>query len=223
MSAKYRLSLRAVCLGALFSPLFCGMPATADESAATTKIREELKKPTTFEFSETPLKDIVAFLKKLHDINIEFDRKALDDVQINPDETLITRQLKGVSLRSALNLVLEQLDLTYVIENEVLLVTTPDRVRARAVPEIFDISALGLKPDDRDALSKAVEMLLTPTGDAPPATKPICLVGNKLLVRASETERQRIADLLMRPKDGKEVPEKKATEERVDPPTRIRG
>jgi RNA polymerase sigma factor (sigma-70 family) len=112
------------------------------QSSGVKKIRAELEKPTTFEFNETPLKDVVDFLKGLHKINIEFDRKALDDVQINPDETLIKRQLKDISLRSALRSVLEQLNLDYVIANEVLLITTKEQADARVDTRVYNAGRL---------------------------------------------------------------------------------
>ena len=51
------------------------------------------------------------------------DRRALDDAGI-PSDTPITRSIKGVTLRSALNLWLDELDLTYVVQNGVLKITT---------------------------------------------------------------------------------------------------
>jgi uncharacterized membrane protein YgcG/tetratricopeptide (TPR) repeat protein len=114
----------------------------ASESPAEQKIMDELQKPTTFEFSETPLKDVIVFLGDLHKINIEFDRKALDDVQINPDETLITRNLKDVTLKAALKLVLEQLNLAYVIKNEVLLITTKEQADAYLITKVYPVADL---------------------------------------------------------------------------------
>ncbi len=73
------------------------------------------------EFIETPLQDVIDFLKDFHQIEIQIDQKSLDDVGIGTD-TPITRNLKGITLRSALRLLLRDLDLTYLIRDEVLLI-----------------------------------------------------------------------------------------------------
>ena len=73
----------------------------AARGAAEKKITDELHSPTTLEFIETPLADVVDYLKDLHNIEIQIDNKALEDVGGSTD-TPITRNLKGISLRSAL-------------------------------------------------------------------------------------------------------------------------
>ena len=43
--------------------------------------------------------------------------------------TPVTRSIKGVTLRSALNLLLDPLDLTYAVQNGVLMITTESEAR----------------------------------------------------------------------------------------------
>jgi hypothetical protein len=114
----------------------------ASESPAEKKIQEELLRPTQFQFNETPLKDVVTFIKDLHGINIELDRKKLEDAGVNPDDTLITRNLSGVSLKAALKLVLEQLGLAYVIKNEVLVITSKDDADAYLITKVYPVGDL---------------------------------------------------------------------------------
>jgi len=92
---------------------------------AEQKIEEALRSETNLDFVETPLSDVIDYLKDYHHIEIQINRKVLDDVGIASD-TPITRKLKGVSLRSALRLMLRDLNLTYVIDDGVLLITTPE-------------------------------------------------------------------------------------------------
>lgn len=115
----------------------------ASRGPAERKILEQLDAPTTLEFIETPLQDVIEYLKDLHDIEIQIDTKALDDVGIGSD-TPITRNLKGVSLRSALRLMLRELDLTYMIENEVLLITTPEEAETRLSTKVYPVADLVL-------------------------------------------------------------------------------
>ncbi len=98
-------------------------------SPGRKKIEEALKQPTQFEFVETPLKDVVDYLKDLHQIEIQLDVAALKEVGVE-DSTPITKNLKGISLRSALKLLLDELQLKYVIHNEVLLITSPAKAES---------------------------------------------------------------------------------------------
>ena len=86
-------------------------------------IRAALDQNTNFRFIERPFSGVIDDLKQSHDIEIQLDRRALDDAGI-PMNTPITRSIKGVTLRSALNLWLHDLDLTYVVKNGVLMITT---------------------------------------------------------------------------------------------------
>jgi ferric-dicitrate binding protein FerR (iron transport regulator)/tetratricopeptide (TPR) repeat protein len=101
----------------------------ASRGQAEKRVQDALRSPTHLEFVEAPLQDVIDYLKDLHGIEIQVDKKALDDVGIAND-TPITKQLKGISLRSALRLILRDLDLTYVIQDEVLLITTPEEAES---------------------------------------------------------------------------------------------
>ena len=64
-------------------------------------------------------------LKARNKIAIQLDKKALDAAGIDSGVQL-TFSVKGVSLRSALRRMLHQAGLTYLIEHEAILITTPD-------------------------------------------------------------------------------------------------
>ncbi|MHC4404138.1 MAG: hypothetical protein ACYTG0_31170, partial [Planctomycetota bacterium] len=83
-------------------------------SAAERRIAEELKNQTVLGFIDTPLQDVADTLKDLHEIEIQLDERALQDVGIATDAP-VTVDLKGISLRSALRLMLRQMDLTCVV------------------------------------------------------------------------------------------------------------
>ncbi len=77
-------------------------------SPAEKKIEEALKQPTQIEFVETPLKDVVDYLKDLHKIEIQLDSPALKEAGVD-ESTPVTKNLKGISLHSALKLLLDEL------------------------------------------------------------------------------------------------------------------
>ena len=86
-------------------------------------IRAALDQKTDIKFVEMPLSGVIDDLKQRHAIEIQLDHRHLDEASI-PLDTPVTRSIKGVTLRSALNLLLENLDLTYVVQNGVLKITT---------------------------------------------------------------------------------------------------
>lgn len=115
----------------------------ARQRGAEAKILAALQEPTTLEFIDTPLSDVIEFQKDLHGIEIQIDNRALLEVGLSSD-TPITRNVKGISLRSALRLMLRDLDLTYVIRDEVLLITTPEDAASNVITKVYPVADLVL-------------------------------------------------------------------------------
>ena len=111
--------------------------------ATERRIEEALQSPTEFDFVEVRLTEAIDYLKDLHGIEIQLDPYALASEGLGTD-LLITRQLKGISLRSALRLTLRDFDLTYVVQDEVLLVTTQERARNTRKTKVYTIGDLML-------------------------------------------------------------------------------
>ena len=95
------------------------------ETASTLKIERALEEPAELEVVEAPLTDVIEYLKVKHDIEIQLDNHCLQEAGVATD-TQITRSLRNLSLRSALNLVLRDIGLDFVIRDEVLLITTKE-------------------------------------------------------------------------------------------------
>ncbi|MEX2112972.1 MAG: hypothetical protein WD845_07285 [Pirellulales bacterium] len=135
-------------------------PKPADDRRAEQKIREALQVATQMEFIETPLQDAVDYLKDHHGIEIQLDNKTLEECGVGSD-TPVTRTLKGISLDSALTLMLSTLELTYVVDNGVLLITTPDAVAAMIELRVYDVHDLLLGGDVHE-LSEVLRLALVP-------------------------------------------------------------
>lgn len=114
-----------------------------EPGSAEAKILRALDEPTTMEFIETPLRDVADQLKLLHGIEIQLDTKALAEINVTPD-TPITKSIKGISLRSALRLMLAEHDMNYIIEDEVLLITTADKAKTTVVTKVYPVADLVL-------------------------------------------------------------------------------
>ena len=132
-------------------------------------IEKALDSPTQMEFIDAPLCDVIEFLKDYHGIEIQLDRRATEDVGITAD-TPITTNLKGISLRAALNLLLRYHSLTSTIQDEVLLITTPEEAECRLKTKVLDVADLvvcqdheGQLWDDYDTLIEMITRTVFPS------------------------------------------------------------
>lgn len=105
------------------------------------KILAALDEPTEVDFTDQPLQDVIDFLKEKHQIEIQLDNRALEDAGQGSD-TPITRNIKGITLDSLLDLILGELDCTYVIHDEVLLITTMTEAENMLTEKVYPVSDL---------------------------------------------------------------------------------
>ena len=111
------------------------------EKASEKKIQDALNSPATLQFSEIQLSDVIAYLKEAHKIEIYLDDKPLGEASITK-ETPITEDIKGISLRSALRLMLKKIGATFIIKNEVLMITTPEEADNSLVTKVYPVADL---------------------------------------------------------------------------------
>lgn len=129
-------------------------------SSGDRKILRALEESTVMAFVETPLADVVDSLKDYHKIEIQIDKAALDDAGIGTD-TPITRNLRGITLRSALTIMLREYDCTFVVAHETLIITTEDVAEARQEVRIYDVSSL-IRDSSTKELADAVWQIVIP-------------------------------------------------------------
>jgi Mg-chelatase subunit ChlD len=109
------------------------------------RIFNELNKETQVDFVEQPLKDVVMYIAELHKIPIVLSAKKLEEASVSPD-TPVTKTLRGVTLRSALRLILKDLELTYVVRDEVLQITTPEDAESQLITKVYPVGDLVIPP-----------------------------------------------------------------------------
>jgi general secretion pathway protein D len=88
------------------------------------QIERKLKTPVSANFRDRPLAEVLDQLGKLADVNIHLDPKGLTEEGISSDSPVTIDLREAISLKSALNLILEPLHLSYVIKDEVLKITS---------------------------------------------------------------------------------------------------
>src|SRR5262245_28953890 len=121
-------------------------PAVERPSAAR-RIEAELNKTTEIDMVEMPLKDVVQYLAERHQIPIVLNQKKLEEASVSID-TPITKNLRGIRLASALNLMLRDLELRYLVADEVLQITTPEDAESWLEVRVYDCRDLLTMPPE---------------------------------------------------------------------------
>jgi hypothetical protein len=127
-------------------------PAAAGRRLRTGEeaILQAMEENAAFEFSETPFQDVVDYIQDKHRVAIRLDKKALTDGGFD-FKTPITCSISGVPLRSALRLMLSDLQLRWTVWCDVVLITTPERAESEElmVTKIYDVSDLIIDAQDK--------------------------------------------------------------------------
>lgn len=172
-------------------------PATrqiGDKEASHARILEKLDELTTHSFIEIPLSDAVLDLSQYHDIPIVIDSRALEEIGLSAEEP-ISISLKNVTLRSYLRLMLRSLDLTYLIKDEVMQITTIEAAEQNLIVKIYKF------PDDlvseSDALVSAINKTIVPdTWDLFGGPSSITSLKNVLIISTTSDVHDQVSDLL---------------------------
>jgi hypothetical protein len=98
---------------------------------------------------ETPLPDVIDFLQDKYRIPVKLDLRALKDAGVDVS-TPVTCSISGVPLRSALRLILDDLQLEWTIWSDVLWITTPVKAESDElqVVKFYDVSDLIVETRD---------------------------------------------------------------------------
>ena len=110
-------------------------------------IEQALNVKCSCDFDKTPLSEVVAFLARQRKINFIIDRRALDEIGIDPIETSVTLKVSDIPFRSLLSLALERHDLAWTIRHEVLIVTSEEVAEANLLTKVYDVVDLVVEGD----------------------------------------------------------------------------
>ena len=93
-----------------------------------------------------PLSEAVTFLQNYTGLNIVLDPKALGEEGLS-SASPVSLVLNKVRLRTALKLMLQPLGLTYKLEDDVILITSPQATQAQTYPKTYYVGDLVMPPD----------------------------------------------------------------------------
>jgi hypothetical protein len=121
-----------------------GPVMTAKEKA----ILQALDTPINVTFKDSHFQDVIRYLATFTGQPIILDKQALDEAGVAYD-SLVTLEVKGLTMRTVLRKVLGDVGLTYVIREEAIQVTTPAKAESMLVTKVYyigDLIATGALP-----------------------------------------------------------------------------
>ncbi len=113
--------------------------------AAEEKIYRALRETTDVDFQGLSLKAVMDEFAAKHGIDIHINEVGLDDAGHSADEP-VTLSLSSATLRSALRIILKPLDLTYVIRDGILHITSNDDAEREPINKIYPVGDLVVPP-----------------------------------------------------------------------------
>ncbi|MCS6850562.1 MAG: hypothetical protein NZ700_05260 [Gemmataceae bacterium] len=117
------------------------------KSEKEREIERRLLKPINLDFKDIPLYQAIEDLQELTGLNIVPDNAALAEKGVSLEQR-VKLNVQNIALKSALNILLGNCHLTYIIEDEVIKITTPDRARGRLVQRTWPVADLVIPIDN---------------------------------------------------------------------------
>lgn len=105
-------------------------------------IKKKLSMPVSIKYVNRPLSDVMEDLAAMTGVPIVIDDRALSTVRVTAETPVSIRQLNNIRFESALNLILEQLELTHVIDNDVLEITSMESKQSRTWVRTYPVKDL---------------------------------------------------------------------------------
>ncbi len=106
------------------------------------EIERRLQTPVLLRYDNTPLSEVMHSLSELASVNIHLDPRGLSQEGVNSDTPVTINLSKEISLKSALNLILEPLHLSYVVSDEVLKITSEQLRDGELITETYNVADL---------------------------------------------------------------------------------
>jgi type II secretory pathway component GspD/PulD (secretin) len=105
-------------------------------------IEQRLNTPVSLNFINTPLRQAIQDLHEISGgLNVVPDTLALTEAGINMERQL-SLKVENISLKSALNMLLRQVNLTYIIKDEALQITTEEHAKGKGKIVTYPVADL---------------------------------------------------------------------------------
>jgi type II secretory pathway component GspD/PulD (secretin) len=144
-----------------------GITVMRNFSAKERDIQSKLMRPVQFSFHNVPLRQAVEDLQAMTGMTIHLEMQSLASEAVNPETPV---SLKGdVSLKSGLKVLLDQVHLTYVVQDDMLKITTERAARGKLVQKVYSVADLVIPIDDyitpeSSNINKAMDRIISQQG-----------------------------------------------------------
>ncbi|MHC4406360.1 MAG: ATP-binding protein, partial [Planctomycetota bacterium] len=109
------------------------------------EIERKLKTtPVLLQFENAPLKDVMDYLARMGAVNLYLDPVGLQDVAASSDDPVSISFNEEISLGSALRIILEQFQLSYVVKDGMVKITSEDRREGEVYEVAYPVADLVL-------------------------------------------------------------------------------
>ncbi|MGD9722219.1 MAG: hypothetical protein AB7O59_11750 [Pirellulales bacterium] len=106
------------------------------------EIERKLQTPVLLNFRDRPLSEVLNHLANLAAVNLHLDEKGLEEEGVSSDTPVTIDLTQEITLKSALNLILEPKHLSYVIKDEVLKITSEQLRDGEIYPVTYNVADL---------------------------------------------------------------------------------
>lgn len=175
---------------------------SANESrwhARNQQVKQTFAEPVQFEFDETPLGEAIEVIAEQSDFSVTFDDAALDNLGLDSD-TLVTRSVANVALRTGMELILKPIDLTYVIRDGMVVITSreaADQLLTTGQYAVRDLLHADYPSQSMDDLIRVVMTSVAPdTWEDTGGPGTICAYQGILIVRQTDHAHEEIVNLI---------------------------
>lgn len=136
------------------------VPPIVVEPASNGKVRQALDQPITAEWVDVSLSEVVGALYGQAKVPIFIDVRALEEYGIATDEP-ITLKVENLALRHVLRRLLRPLELSYVVRDEALVITTEEEAEMELLTVIYPVAHLaGAGEGDEMVLAERLDHLI---------------------------------------------------------------
>ena len=132
---------------------------TPQQTDAHHAIEKALDQPVELQFSDAPLVEILRFIAEQAGINMVIDAPGLEEEGVTTN-TETTIHLKKVTLRSALRVLLNDLNLGWTIENEALTITSKTRLEGKLITQAYQVMKLAGPENSKEQKEQQLERLV---------------------------------------------------------------
>lgn len=146
-----------------------GLPVVRNGAAEGT-IERALDGRSGIAVDEKPLREVLWDISNRHKVRIQLDARSLADASVLPDAP-VSLSAPEISLRSALNRLLEPLELDWVIRDEMVVVSTQEKCGQMLQARVYEVADVSYRVQPNGDLEIDAESLVrTIRGNVSPTT-----------------------------------------------------